>query len=1630
MTQSFSFSIIRHLKIAICFAIILPVSLYGQMGNDNPTGISGIYNGNVTTAGSYDPYTGNATRSVTDLVVPGAVGGYPLAFTRTMNTRYTPGVGTLEFGQAGTWRHNYQWSIDPISFTGWAAYNWMPPSYSVNYPDGRRVQFAHYQGSDPYYRGLPGVSDRFQQLGDPTGGDVYLLLSDGSKVWFRTDVLREPAYDGGPIVSNFTFTFMGLIDPYGQTTTISYGPNSMTVQEPAGRTLTLYYVSTSWNGDTVIDSVVASDGRSVKYNYGGTQPAGATMYTYLGNVQYLDNSGASYAQAIYAYQQSNIDPDGRPLIYWAIDPMYAGPMWAINYSFVPGSSGGVYGQIQSENYLDPATGTPGAAVSTLAVSGNSRTETRGDSPSRTFNYTGGKLTSYTDFKAHGASLSCDANGYVNTTIDQRQNQTDIINEPLTGKATQVTFPLTPPDTVRSAVQREYGSANCPDPNNRDGNNPYFLYRVTNETAHSTIYLRDVNKRVRQINYPDGTYETFSYNDFGQVLTHRMTSGGTETFHYDEGISPPRGLRTSYVPPATPSDPNPENHPAIYHYGPGDRVDYVLDPRGNKTSFQYNPRGQVTRVTHENSGDNSFIQYAYNVDGTLAWTADENHPGADIDPHQRTRYDHDYYKRIVGVTNPLNQTVTYNYALDWTNPYLHTTNSIKYVLSPLNKNVVFDYDENLRKKYQTIAANTDDVATMFFDYDEVGNLTLVRDPRWYVTNSGYITTYGYDERNRRIWMDDPIATDRNSTGHTMNWEYDPVGNKTRETRADGAFRSWDYDIPNRINHVIDWRKSLSDPAITTTYTRDLPDTQNVTVAHTIDAKLADYRFEFDALHRKMSETYPADAYGVPRTEKYWYDAAGNLRLYKNPADKYKHLDYSDSYDSRNRLRHSAWNSSYAFNPPDAPDHTIGQEITTVYDNASRLTSVVTNGGETTVSFGYDDANRQIWEDQTLAGYMTRRISTPRDGDGNRQSIDASGINHLTYQYNERNQLTHILNGSVDPFYDFSYDKAGNETQRQSRVWYTNVANFEYDPLNRVSMGEQGTVNWIFARSHYQYDKAGREVATWRDEDNGLGSGLGEAFEYEPTKQLKKASYNAQNVSIGPPQNAVKTQDYVYTPDRLNRASLTENGAVTSYSMSALNQYQTYNGTTYNYDPNFNLREAPNWWGVFDGESRLTMAGGNGNVVSLTYDGLGRCARRIVYPPGGGSTAVIYVYDGWKPVLEFDAAGDYRASNVYGAGADEILFRWDTVYGGLIYKQDRHGNVVAVLDQWGNIAERYTYDAFGKPKIMSWWDNNERTSSWLGNRFMFQGREYLSELGIYDYRHRHYNPALGRFLQKDPLGFGGGDANLFRYCGGDPVNGSDPAGLAPPPPAKQKQGPEGYATTDRVVVSAGPVGPVLGGNGLGILGGGDVSARGAESVTISSNYTPTGSHIPQSRTATRNPNGTFRVSYYDTVHGHHDAGNFGLFSIGGVATFVRALTAEDLIGKFYGNFGGDVLNTALGKVFGSDANQIPLQTAANAPIVFFLSAQQMAALSGRSGDTTFAFVDANVTFGGDTPNGAMYILSGQNLIGNFRSYGHELGNLLAIRYFGSAYAYGSDQGIDGDKDTGAALEEALFGRPEGH
>ncbi len=42
-------------------------------------------------------------------------------------------------------------------------------------------------------------------------------------------------------------------------------------------------------------------------------------------------------------------------------------------------------------------------------------------------------------------------------------------------------------------------------------------------------------------------------------------------------------------------------------------------------------------------------------------------------------------------------------------------------------------------------------------------------------------------------------------------------------------------------------------------------------------------------------------------------------------------------------------------------------------------------------------------------------------------------------------------------------------------------------------------------------------------------------------------------------------------------------------------------------------------------------------------------------------------------------------------------------------------------------------------------------------------------------RWYDPESGRFLSEDPIGFEGGDVNLYVYCQNNPTNCTDPLGL---------------------------------------------------------------------------------------------------------------------------------------------------------------------------------------------------------------------------------------------------------------
>lgn len=251
---------------------------------------------------------------------------------------------------------------------------------------------------------------------------------------------------------------------------------------------------------------------------------------------------------------------------------------------------------------------------------------------------------------------------------------------------------------------------------------------------------------------------------------------------------------------------------------------------------------------------------------------------------------------------------------------------------------------------------------------------------------------------------------------------------------------------------------------------------------------------------------------------------------------------------------------------------------------------------------------------------------------------------------------------------------------------------------------------------------------------------------------------------------------------NRTGVTADGILFSYQPNSLNQYNTtahgdsiYNGSEH---------EISSYRGVdyaYLNDTRLarvSITDGSGlHLYRLGYDALGRLVRRTS-SDGPRMSVTYYIYDGERPILELDSTGTITARNVYGRGLDEILERNDGH--GNYFMQDHEGSVIAVLSGEGLLREWYRYDAFGAPTIrdangaIQTLPNGQPVSA-INNRFMFTGREYVSQFGFYEYRARAYHPMLGRFMSEDPMLFDAGDYNLFRYCHNEPLDLTDPMGL---------------------------------------------------------------------------------------------------------------------------------------------------------------------------------------------------------------------------------------------------------------
>ena len=270
---------------------------------------------------------------------------------------------------------------------------------------------------------------------------------------------------------------------------------------------------------------------------------------------------------------------------------------------------------------------------------------------------------------------------------------------------------------------------------------------------------------------------------------------------------------------------------------------------------------------------------------------------------------------------------------------------------------------------------------------------------------------------------------------------------------------------------------------------------------------------------------------------------------------------------------------------------------------------------------------------------------------------------------------------------------------------------------------------------------------------------------------------------------------------NWSSVTTDGSTEDRTHNAANEItQVESGgdaTAILYDKSGNLVQDQQFKYTFDAWNRLVVvrsASDNSLVAAYAYDGQNhRTTKRVA------GTTTHYYYDAQWQVVEERRGESTQPSAQYlwsARGRDMPVARWADLNGDgdfadanevAYYCTDANGNVTSLVSAAGQVIERYAYDPYGGGLMVmkADWTAQDSvggapagTRSTFFNEVLWKGCRYNPETGNYQVRNREYSPALGRFLQRDSIGYAG-TMNLYAYATANPLTGSDPFGLCESP-----------------------------------------------------------------------------------------------------------------------------------------------------------------------------------------------------------------------------------------------------------
>ncbi|MBU0676902.1 MAG: hypothetical protein KJ626_02205 [Verrucomicrobia bacterium] len=1211
-----------------------------------------------------------------------------------------------------------------------------------------------------------------------------------------------------------------------------------------------------------ISRVDASDGRYVTYQYDWVYNT-STVENYALDVLLTSATYGDGTSSAYTYYPATYDQERKTLPKTADDPMLSGRGRAVMYTYRTNTP---YSGKVSEEFSLTTTQLLGRLYNDQTFSNL-----------HVFVDAGGN-TNYFGYHEYTANLLTWTNavgdvyrreyfdGWYPYDDDDQQGQLWKEVDPL-GRTT--VYERTVHFGAVLSISNANGTCGCgADVVNEytNTNYPFYLSATTDKGGRTTEYTRDVNNRPTRIDYPDSTYETFTYNSCGQVVTNRQRDGAVWSYEFDA-----EGRKTREV--------DPLGHSTWFTYDSHDNLASLSNALGYVTTYTYNWRGLVTNIVFPDGSEEvkwydqygSITQRQDRAGGITTLSYDElGFMVESTDPvGATTHYLHDNLGNLASKTTPIGLTVSniYDaigrkiqevYSSDNTSRYwYYNPDGVISQANRLGYLTEFSYSDEglLQEIIDPLGRKTS------YAYDNVGNRT-------HVTNDlDDVTIYIYDDADRVVAIETCSGTISNvydgmgrlvqrvdENGIQDGFTYDQSGRRTSTARGGFLIGSNAYDALGRIVRQIDanglitsntynqvgqvlrsympdgtyWENAYSNTYLyrrtdragrKTTYVRDVAGqvlqlldnaTNSVLYAYDLNGALTnltdqagnDTAFSYDGEGRLTTKTYDDGS-----TLTYAYDAEGRLLSKTNAADVATHyrydsignltnIDYATDidvffeYDALNRMTKMSdaiGQTDYSYAESCSKVATVdgpftGDTISYSYDAGKRLTNIVMGAYE--VSYVLDGLDR-------IASVTGTEGTHSYTYFGNGRLIDELTLANGTkndYTYDSLNRLSKIEHrtsaSAVFGSYTYAYDDADQRTKMTRDDG--RYADYNYDPVGQL-LGAAGSSSWPGYSFNYQYDKAGNPVHQDRN-----GFVLSNSFNNlnQNTTSLWSgtvAVLGSANISNGTVTvNGVDAAEFAdgtfaATNVSISTGSNKLSAVITDpFGRKNTNSVSVYaeNGG-YWYDGNGNLTNDGQMVYTYDDADRLIEVRDSDTgdlLMQSKYDGLGRRRERVLYSDGVGTTNR-YVYDNWLVIAVLDHTDGVTETYTHGPDLSGTLGGAGGI-GGILsvtehptldtytYHFDALGNVTSVTDTNETEVATYTYSPFGQ--VLT------KTGDFQ-SRYTFSTKEWDSTVELNYYGYRYYSPQLGRWMNRDLIGFGGG-ANFYAYVNNHVGQKVDDLGLS--------------------------------------------------------------------------------------------------------------------------------------------------------------------------------------------------------------------------------------------------------------